>query len=175
MNINKKKLYIFDFVLFTILILGDQITKYYAALKLKDAPSFKLIDGWLEFHYHQNQGAAWGMLQGQKFLFIIIAAIFLAIALFVILRTPSDKKYNKLHILLVFISAGAIGNMIDRVRLDYVIDFIYFSIINFPIFNVADIYVTCSTILLIVVLIFSYKDEKDFEFLSLKSKRNKDN
>lgn len=174
MNINKKKLYILDIILFFILIAGDQLTKYFATLKLKGSPSYNIIDGWLEFHYHQNSGAAWGMLEGQKILFVLIAAVFLAIALFVIVRTPADKKYTKLHILLVFISAGAIGNMIDRVRLDYVVDFIYFSIINFPIFNVADIYVTCSTILLIIVLIFGYKDDKDFAFLSLKSKKNKD-
>ena len=75
-----------------------------------------------------------------------------------------------LQIILVMIASGAAGNMIDRVRNDYVVDFISFVIINFPIFNVADIYVTVSTIVFIVLFIFYYK-EKDFDFLSFKQQK----
>ena len=81
--------------------------------------------------------------------------------------------YIKLHVALVFITSGAIGNLIDRVRLDYVVDFIYFSLINFPIFNVADIYVTLSTIYLVILLLFVYK-ESDLEFLSFRTKKFRD-
>ena len=75
------------------------------------------------------------------------------------------EKYFKLHILLVMIAGGAIGNLIDRLRFDYVVDFIYIALINFPIFNVADMYVTFSTVLLIFQVLFVYK-ENDFNFLS---------
>ena len=61
--------------------------------------------------------------------------------------------------ILIFFAAGAIGNFIDRVSLNYVVDFLYFKLINFPIFNVADIYVTCSAFVIIVLGIFYYKDE----------------
>ena len=66
--------------------------------------------------------------------------------------------------------AGSIGNMIDRIRYDYVVDFIYFVRINFPIFNVADIYVSLSAVILIILLLFVYK-EKDLYFISFKQKR----
>ena len=72
--------------------------------------------------------------------------------------------------LLSLIAAGAIGNMIDRIRFDYVVDFIYFVLINFPIFNVADIYVTVSTVILVILLLFVYKEE-DLSFISFKQKR----
>ena len=83
---------------------------------------------------------------------------------------PDDKKYKVLHALLSMIAAGAIGNMIDRMRLDYVVDFIYFVLINFPIFNVADIYVSLSTVALVILLLFYYKDS-DLSFISFKQKK----
>ena len=89
---------------------------------------------------------------------------------YVLFKTPDAKKYRILHLLLSLIAAGAIGNMIDRVRFDYVVDFIYFVLINFPIFNVADIYVTISTIALVILLLFVYK-ENDLNFISFKQKR----
>ena len=83
---------------------------------------------------------------------------------------PDKKKYTKLHFLFSLIVAGSIGNMIDRIRYDYVVDFIYFVRINFPIFNVADIYVSLSAVILIILLLFVYK-EKDLYFISFKQKR----
>ena len=68
------------------------------------------------------------------------------------------------------ITAGGIGNLIDRVRLNYVVDFIYFSLIDFPVFNVADIYVTVSMFLLLILVLFYYKDE-DFQFLKWKREK----
>ena len=76
-----------------------------------------------------------------------------------------------MHILLVLIASGAAGNMIDRVRYDYVVDFFYFVLINFPIFNVADIYVTVATFLFAILILFYYK-ENDFSFLASDSKRS---
>ena len=83
---------------------------------------------------------------------------------YVLYKMPEEKKYRILHVLLSLIAAGAIGNMIDRIRLDYVVDFIYFVLINFPIFNVADIYVTVATALFAISVLFLYKEE-DFGFL----------
>lgn len=166
----KNKLYIIDIFVLIILIILDQLTKYFAVIKLKNQPSFSLIDGVLEFNYLENKGAAFGMLQNQKIFFVLVALVFLAIIIFVLIKTPQDKKYNILHIILVAIGAGAIGNMIDRLRLDYVIDFIYFSLIDFPVFNVADIYVTVSTVLLIILILFIY-DDNDYNFLSFKNKK----
>ena len=167
---NKKKviLLIVDFVLAVLLIAADQISKYFAVLKLKNQPPYSVVDGVFELHYLENRGAAFGMLQGQKFFFIFIAAVILCTIVYVLWKAPYQKMYIKLHITLVFIASGAVGNLIDRVRYDYVVDFLYFSLINFPVFNVADIYVT-----LAVLLIFVYK-ESDLEFLTFRTKKFRD-
>lgn len=156
---------ILDFLMLMFGVAMDQITKYYAVIKLKNQPAYNLIDGVLEFNYLENKGAAFGMLQNQKIFFVFVALIFIGVIAFVIFRIPQEKKYCSLHVLLVMISAGAIGNLIDRLRFDYVVDFIYLVFINFPIFNVADIFVTVSTVILIIQILFVYK-ENDFNFLS---------
>lgn len=170
MNKTKIRLLVSDLVLLLLLVAADQITKYAAVIKLKNQPAFNIIDGVLEFNYLENRGAAFGMLQNQKMFFIFVAVIFLGVIAYVLFKAPSEKKYNSLHVLLVLIAGGAIGNMIDRLRLDYVVDFIYIVWINFPIFNVADIYVTFSTVILVIQFLFVYKDN-DFDFLSFKQKK----
>ena len=72
----------------------------------------------------------------------------------------SNRYYAILEILLVLIASGAVGNMIDRVQFNYVVDFFYFKLIDFPIFNVADIYVTVSAILIMLLILFYYKEEE---------------
>lgn len=168
----KRKIFllIFDLLILALLVTLDQYTKYIAVLKLKNQPAFNIINGVLEFNYLENRGAAFGMLQNQKIFFVFVAAVFLCVIIYVLVKAPLDKKYFKLHILLVMIAGGAIGNLIDRLRFDYVVDFIYIVLINFPIFNVADMYVTFSTVLLIIQVLFVYK-ENDFYFLSFNQKR----
>ena len=79
-------------------------------------------------------------------------------------KMPKTRHYLPMHILAVTITAGAVGNVLDRIRLNYVVDFVYISLINFPVFNVADIYVTVSAVLFFIYVIFYYKEE-DFQFL----------
>ena len=160
----KKKLLCMDVLLLALLIAADQITKKLAVIRLKDQPSFVLIDGILELSYLENKGAAFGILQDQKLFFVVIACVFLAVILYVLLRAPGERKYVRLHLLLICIASGAIGNMADRLRLGYVVDFIYFSLIDFPVFNVADIYVTVAIALFAISVLFLYKEE-DFGFL----------
>lgn len=164
----KKKIFItVDIIMIAVLVAIDQVTKYLAVRYLEDKPAIKLIDGVLELNFLRNSGAAFGMLQNQKVFFILVAILILLIIAYVLFRMPDDRKYTIMHVLLVMIASGAAGNMIDRVRQDYVVDFIYFVLINFPIFNVADIYVTVSTFLFVILFIFYYK-ENDFNFLSFK-------
>ena len=98
------------------------------------------------------------MLYGQRFL---------SLGIWKIEVLPLECYRIKRYFLLVLIFSGAIGNMIDRIRLSYVVDFFYFVLIDFPIFNMADIYVSVACVLLAVLLLFVYKDE-DLEFISLK-------
>lgn len=163
-----------DFFVMFLLIALDQYTKYLAVVNLKDRPAIPVIEGVFELNYLENRGAAFGMLQNQKVFFIFIACIILVAIFYVLFKIPKDRKYIWLHILLVLIASGAVGNMIDRVRLEYVVDFLYFVLINFPIFNVADIYVSVACVLLAVVILFYYK-EQDLEFLSIRQKKGREN
>ena len=169
MRKQKLNLLLTDLFLFVLLIVIEQVTKYMAVVHLKNQAAIPLIDGALELRYLENRGAAFGMLQNQKVFLIFVAVIILIIFTYILVKTPAQKKYIWGHTALVLIAAGGAGNMIDRIRLDYVVDFIYFSLINFPIFNVADIFVTVGTILLVILLLFIYKEE-DLYFLSFKTK-----
>lgn len=162
------KLLIMEIVLTVVFVALDQLTKYLAILELKGKNPFVLINHVLELQYLENRGAAFGMLPDQKIFFVIIAIIILFVILFVLIKAPDTKHYHLFRFLLVLIASGAIGNMIDRLVRNYVVDFIYFSLIDFPIFNVADIYVTVATTILIIALLFYYK-ENDFSFLTSKS------
>ena len=173
MNKKKKLQLAVDILLALLLITVDQTTKYFAVTDLMDQKPKVIWDGVFELHYLENRGAAFGMLQDQKVFFVLIAVIILAVIVYVLIKVPYQKMYTKLHITLVFIASGAVGNLIDRLRYDYVVDFLYFSLIDFPIFNVADIYVTLSSIYLVILLLFVYK-ESDLEFLTFRTKKFRD-
>ncbi len=166
----RASLLVTDFMLFVILVIADQLTKHLAVVRLKNQAAYNLINGILEFNYLENRGAAFGVSQNQKYFFVFVALIFIGVIVFVLIKVPTQKKYYSLNILLVMIAAGAVGNMIDRVRYDYVVDFIYLVCIQFPIFNVADIYVTTATVILVFQILFVYKTN-DFNFLSFNPKK----
>ena len=172
-NINKAKLYIADSIIFVLCVILDIVTKYVAIYKLKDHPSVSVISAVLELRYLENVGAAFGLLKNQKYFFILVASIVFLVGLYVIIKSPGKKKYVWLNILVILIMAGATGNTIDRLLYGYVVDFIYFSIIDFPIFNVADIFVTTSSVMLVALLVFYYKED-DLNFLKLMEKKIRD-
>lgn len=144
-----------------ILILLDQFTKHLAIQHLLPLQEGKiLIPGVFRLLYLENRGSAFGMLQNKQTFFIIFTIIVLVAILIVYSRIPKTPRMLFLRIDLVLIFAGAIGNFIDRIRQGFVVDFLYFELIDFPIFNVADIFVTVGCILLILLLLFYYKDEE---------------
>jgi signal peptidase II len=186
MNKKSKKTLIISAISVLVLVALDQLTKYLAVVFLKNKPAISIIKDVFELQYLENQSAAFGMdpvsllhkifsfdvfeKNPQLFLdvkmgFFIVATVAILI-LFVLLylRIPTEKRFQYIDWILIFFSAGAIGNFIDRVSLNYVVDFLYFKLINFPIFNVADIYVTCSAFALIALGLFYYKDE-DFDLI----------
>lgn len=154
-----------------LLIWLDQFTKSLAVQFLKDKEPFVIWDGVFELHYLENRGAAFGMLQGQQTFFLVIGLVVFAGVFYLFGRMSKDAKYWPIRLIAIFVLAGAWGNMIDRVRLSYVVDFFYFKLIDFPIFNVADIYVSVSVAVLAVLIFFYYKDE-DLERMLLKKEKN---
>lgn len=137
----------------------DQITKYLAVVHLKEKEAYVLWDQVFQLEYLENRGAAFGMLQNQQIFFFFSVILISAVVVWFYFRVPMEKKFLPLRLCAVFIMAGAYGNFIDRLRLGYVIDFFYFKLIDFPVFNVADIYVTISTIVFCLLLFFYYKEE----------------
>lgn len=142
----------------------DQISKYFAVINLKGRENAVWIKNVFELEYVENDGAAFSSFSGkQGFLLAVTIAVMLFV-IFEFVRIPDGKRYAWLRIDFLMIVAGALGNMIDRIRQGYVVDFFYFVPVNFPRFNVADIYVTLAMPLLIILLFFVYKDNET-EFL----------
>lgn len=131
----------------------DQLTKWIAVLYLRPVESVPLWEGVLHLTYVENRGAAWGMLADHRWVFMVfstIAIVGLGIYLFGFSKEPTWVKVS-----LALVVGGGIGNMIDRVFLGYVVDFIYFAVINFPVFNVAD---SCVTVGAGILMFYFIKD-----------------
>lgn len=164
-------------VFFSVVILTflDIYTKILAASNLKGQDAITFIDGVLEFRYLENRGMAWGLLSGARYVFIVLTIIAIAFFIYMFVKIPYNKRYLPLTIVLTVLTAGALGNMLDRVFLGYVRDFICTTFIDFPIFNVADMYATCSMLALIILVIFVYTKDDDFDFMSIKKNKTRSN
>ena len=145
-----------------ILLLLDQYTKHLVLDRLKDHPPVILWKGVFQLEYLENRGAAFGLFQNQRVFFFASVLVITAVILWFYLRVPMERRFLPLRLCAVFVMAGAWGNCIDRITLNYVVDFLYFKLIDFPIFNVADIYVTVAAFAVAVLICFYYKEE-DFE------------
>ncbi len=157
-NNNHRRLTVTGALFAALLICLDQATKWLAVTKLKGQDALVIIKGVFELHYLENRGAAFGVMQGKKVFFIIITIVMVLFLIYAFGRIPAEKRFYPLHAICITLFAGAVGNFIDRVAHNYVIDFFYFSLIDFPIFNVADIYVTCAVALFVILFLFYYKE-----------------
>lgn len=136
-----------------LIIILDQVTKYLAVDNLKGENPIVLIDGFLQLNFVKNYGAAFGIMNSQRTFFLIITVVIVSGIIFYI------KKYNNTKMMnysLVMIIGGAIGNFIDRLRIEYVIDFIdvnFGDFYDFPVFNIADSFIVIGTILLVILVL----------------------
>lgn len=152
--------YLLFFIISGILILIDQFTKRMAFEKLYQNEPVIILDNVLELVYVENRGAAFGILQNKQILFYILTVFVILIILYYLHKINLNKKSIFLYSSLLFIFSGAIGNFVDRVRNKYVVDFIYFKPIDFPVFNFADICITVGSFILIISLLFIYKGDE---------------
>ena len=133
-------------------VILDQLTKWIVIHSMELYDSIVLIEKFFSFTYIHNYGAAWGMFDNQRWIFMVATSIALIIMPIILYR------YRKVHVLfnlsLSLFIGGAIGNMIDRIFLGYVVDFLEFTFIDFPVFNVADICVVFGAIIMIVYALF---------------------
>ena len=156
------------------LVLLDRLTKVWAENVLRPGGPIELLRGVLEFRYTQNTGIAFGLFQGLGFLFIILTVILSAALIVLLWKTPATRHFMPLSIIFAMILGGALGNLWDRIFQSYVTDFIYIKLINFPIFNVADICVSLGIIALLFYLLFFYKDKELLEVFSFRKKKEED-
>lgn len=142
-----------------VLTAADQIIKYFVLLYLKPVGSVSVINDFLEWNYVENTGAAFGSFSGSTTLLSVITAVIILASIAAILLKKIKNKY--LLVTATIIIAGGLGNLIDRIFRGYVIDFIKVLFIDFPVFNFADILVTCGSFMLIAYLIIDiYNDSR---------------
>jgi len=135
----------------------DQYTKYLTVANITLYQDVPFIPGLLQLTYVQNTGAAFSSFEGQQWLFALIFAVFTGMIVYEYhKKSMGFTKFE--HWCIAAIYGGGLGNMIDRVRMGYVVDMIETTFIEFPVFNVADCFITCGCILLIVHLFLFHKD-----------------
>lgn len=145
------------FLIAAIAVILDQVTKWLAVEFLTKVETVPLIQNVLHLTYLENTGAAFGILKNNRWVFLIISTVAIIALLAYIAKFPPKSKW--LGVGLSFIVGGGIGNMIDRVLLGYVVDFIDFRLINFAVFNVADSFV-CVGAVLVLIYVFFFSDKK---------------
>ena len=156
-----------QYILMVLCVAGitaaDQLTKFLVVQNIPLYSHVPAIPGLFRLTYVQNHGAAFSILQNQQWLFL---AMFLVLTAAIVYDfAKKSMPFTKLERwLIVLLYAGGLGNMIDRIRLGYVVDMIELEFMTFPVFNVADCFITCSCILLLLHLVFFnkefWKDEK---------------
>ena len=158
-------------LLLILSVVLDRVTKAWAVSTLMGSADIVVWKGVFQLHYLENTGMAFGMFKNQQLFFYIMTVVILGAVVFFFVKTPPVKRYAPILVFLSMIAGGAIGNLIDRASQKYVVDFLYFSLIDFPVFNVADCFITVGCILLMIWFIFVYKDD-ELEFYSLRKKKD---
>ena len=148
----------------------DQWTKYLTIQYLSDGHEVKVLGDALVISYVQNRGMAWGLFQNGQMIFALLTPIAIAAIVFLYVRTPWEPEYRPIRIAEVMLVGGALGNLLDRIfRYDpvdgklfhgFVVDMIYLKAIKFPVFNVADVFVTVAFFLMVFLLIFVYNEDE---------------
>ena len=140
-----------------LIVAADQVTKYLVVANIPLYPRVPAIPGLIHWTYVQNTGAAFSSFEGMRWLFVVIFAVFTGLIIW-----EFSKKRWPLTMFerwcITAIYAGGLGNIIDRVRLGYVVDMIETEFISFPVFNVADCFITCGCAALLIHLIFFNKN-----------------
>ena len=155
--------FLFFSIFAALIVVADQITKYLTVALIPLYGRVDFIPGLLSFTYVQNTGAAWSMFEGMQWMFALIFLVLTAAVLYEYFKSPLPfSTFERWCIAAIY--GGGLGNMIDRVRLGYVIDMIKTDFMVFPVFNVAECFITCGCFAMIFSLLFInkafWKDDK---------------
>ena len=141
----------------------DQITKYFAIHSLKGQGEIQILGDFLCLRYLENTGAAFSMFHNKSSFMTIISiltVLVLAFFIYAYIKLLKKEEFRGERIAIIFLFGGAAGNLIDRVMNQFVVDFIYIKVIDFPTFNVADCYITCAVVYIIIRLIYCMVKKK---------------
>jgi len=152
MKISKRIVLSTAFVL--VLLAIDQFTKYLAVTYLKPIREIVLIDGVFSLLYHENSGMAFGLFQDGRWFFVVLTVVALGFFIYYYISLPKTRYHDKMRFFLLMFMGGALGNFVDRVMHGYVVDFFFFSLINFPVFNMADVFLTIAVFCLAFIMLF---------------------
>lgn len=145
-------------VLALVMTLLDQGIKHLAVLYLKGKTPFVIIEGFFRLRYIENDGMAFSLLKGKQVFLVVMTVAALGFLLYLV---KSGTIHGKLgHTAVSFVIGGAVGNLMDRMRLGYVVDMFDWCWFNFPVFNFADLCITAGAILFIIMIFLDYKAEK---------------
>ncbi|NLY66028.1 MAG: signal peptidase II [Tissierellia bacterium] len=145
------------FIIVLVIVLLDQISKLAAIKYLKGNRPLVLIEDFFQLYYVENTGAAFGIFKNGRYFFIIVSILVIVFVVLFIIKYFHSLTLTMKIALSVFIG-GAIGNLIDRIRLGYVVDFLSFKLpwgYDFPVFNIADTFIVISTIIIMSMLLFN--------------------
>ena len=148
-------------ILFMLVIVGlDQLTKALVVANIPLGEAVKALPGVFHLTHLHNTGAAFSMLEGGRWFFALICAAGLIAVAILIKKKVIEAPFELWCLAAIF--GGGIGNLVDRIRLGYVVDMFEVEFMNFAVFNVADIFITCGAVALFVyVLFFDKKEKKD--------------
>ena len=146
-------------VIAILAVIADQVTKYIVVENIDFKGTVPFIPGFMSFYHTRNTGAAFSMFSDQRWVFMVFSFISMGLIIFILIK--EYKRHKLLNLALAMVLGGGIGNMIDRIRLEYVVDFFKTEFMDFAVFNVADCFITVGAVLLgVYVIFFEPKVEK---------------
>ncbi|MDP8242893.1 MAG: signal peptidase II [Candidatus Hinthialibacter antarcticus] len=156
-NQDRRRDLIWVAVIAVVIFALDQISKYWAVMRLKNARPIVIIEDVFQFAYGENTGIAFGMFQNHGGWLHVVTPIAFAVLIYLIYKQFAESTMDVMYrLVFALLIGGALGNIIDRIRMGYVVDFIdvFIGTYNFPTFNIADSALTCGQILLILKILF---------------------
>ena len=147
-----------------LVVVLDQVVKAVVSAYIPLGAVIPAIPGVFHWTHFHNTGAAFSMLQGGRWLFAAVCFIGLAVAVVLVIKKVLTNRFELWCLAAIF--GGGIGNLIDRVRLGYVVDMIEVEFMNFAVFNIADAFITCGAIALAVYVLFFEREKKPKEEIS---------
>lgn len=153
-------------IIFVIFL--DQYSKYLVVSHIKPIDTLPIIPNVFHLTYAENTGAAFSLLTNMQIFLIIMTLVFIGVLIYFLIKIPNTKENRIINTSLACIIGGASGNLLDRLRLDFVVDFLDFRMIKFAIFNFADMFVVCGSIILIIALFTNKNFLENNDFGNLK-------